>query len=66
MQFTKRCFNSVLPSSNTKLVESCKVTRAKILIPLTWRYTVADYVIGLSYRPVKLHRLAVRYDNSMP
>ncbi len=25
-----------------------------------------DYYIGFSYRPVRLHRLAGRYDNPMP
>jgi hypothetical protein len=36
----------------------------QFIVP-NWRDKV-DYGIGLSYRKVRLHRLAGRYDNPMP
>jgi hypothetical protein len=49
------------------MLYSCKNTEAQFIVPDWW--DKVDYGmggIGLSYWPVRLHRLAGRYDKSVP
>jgi hypothetical protein len=47
---------------------SCYIllTEVKFLVPCIGVQYIADSGIRLSYRPARLHRMAGRYDNSMP
>jgi hypothetical protein len=45
------------------MARSVIIPEAQFLVP-DWR-DKGDYVIGLSYRPVRLHRQAGLYDNPM-
>jgi hypothetical protein len=53
------------PESTVDALPFRKLTpEAQFIVP-DWGNKV-DYGIGLSYRPVRLHTLAVRYDYPMP